>query len=237
VLSASRPELIEVFSGLSPRTFRRLVAQVERRGGRLVADGIKGRQWSLPLADRVLLVATYYRTDLTMRQLPPLFGIRTAAVHRIIDRLGPFLALAPARRRYGPDTVLIVDGTLVPTPDHSVAASSLPRSGDLPAQHPQLVPQDRDLDVLRIRRRTDPQQPEQPTQQHESDTADHAEIMHLCIRAGQRRNPLLAPITLRQALYRKISRQDRRLRLNATVPTGDPRRFATARALVKHDRS
>ena len=59
VLSASRPELIEVFTGLSRRTFRRLVAQVERRGGKLVADGINGRQWSLPLADRVLLVATY----------------------------------------------------------------------------------------------------------------------------------------------------------------------------------
>jgi hypothetical protein len=127
VLSASRPELIEVFTGLAPRTFRRLVAQVERRGGKLVADGIKGRQWSLPLADRVLLVATYYRTNLTMRQLAPLFGIKTAAVHRIIDRLGPFLALAPARRKYGPDTVLIVDivdGTLVPTRDHTVAASS-----------------------------------------------------------------------------------------------------------------
>jgi hypothetical protein len=124
VLSASRPELIEPFTGLSPRTFRRLVAQVERRGGRLVADRVNGRQWSLPLADRVLLVATYYRTNLTMRQIAPLFGIRTAAVHRIVDRLGPFLALAPARRKYGPDTVLIVDGTLVPTRDHSIAASS-----------------------------------------------------------------------------------------------------------------
>jgi hypothetical protein len=124
VLSASRPELIQVFTGLSPRTFRRLVGQVERRGGHLVADGIKGRQWSLPLADRVLLVATYYRTNLTMRPLAPLFGIKTAAVHRIIDRLSPFLALAPARRKYGPDTVLIVDGTLVPTRDHTVAASS-----------------------------------------------------------------------------------------------------------------
>jgi hypothetical protein len=63
----------------------------------LVTDGIKGRQWSLPLPDRVLLVATYYRTNLTMRQLAPLFGIKTASVHRIIDRLGPFLALATAR--------------------------------------------------------------------------------------------------------------------------------------------
>ena len=59
-----------------------------------------------------------------MGQLAPLFGIRTAAVHRIIDRLGPSLALAPARRKYGADTVSIVDGTLIPTRDHNVAASS-----------------------------------------------------------------------------------------------------------------
>ncbi len=58
VLSTSRPELIEVFTGLPPRTFQQLVAQVERRGGKLVADKTKGRQCSLPLADRVLLVAT-----------------------------------------------------------------------------------------------------------------------------------------------------------------------------------
>jgi hypothetical protein len=32
-----------------------------------VADGIPGRQWSLPLADRVLLAATYHRTNLTVR--------------------------------------------------------------------------------------------------------------------------------------------------------------------------
>lgn len=59
-----------------------------------------------------------------MRQLAPLFGIKAAAVHRIIDRLGPLLALAPARPKYGPATVLIVDGTLVPTRDHTIAASS-----------------------------------------------------------------------------------------------------------------
>ena len=113
-----------LFAGVPPRAFSRLVAIVARRGGRAVADGVNGRQWSLPLADRVLLVATYYRTNLTMRQLAPLFGVKTAAVHRIIDRLGPFLALAPAGRRYGPDSVLIVDGTLVPTRDTAVAASS-----------------------------------------------------------------------------------------------------------------
>jgi hypothetical protein len=59
VLTASRSELIEPFTGPALRTFRRLVVQVERRGGRLVADRVNGRQWSLPLADGVLLVATY----------------------------------------------------------------------------------------------------------------------------------------------------------------------------------
>jgi hypothetical protein len=116
--------LISVFTGLSARQFRRLVAMVARRGGTVVADGRPGRQWCLNLADRVLLVATYYRTNLTMRQLAPLFGIKQAAVHRIIDRLGEHLTLAPVTRRHDPDTVLIVDGTVVPTRDHAVAAQS-----------------------------------------------------------------------------------------------------------------
>lgn len=36
------------------------MAQVGRWGERAVADRVNRRQWSLPLADRVLLVATYY---------------------------------------------------------------------------------------------------------------------------------------------------------------------------------
>lgn len=83
----------------------------------------KGRPWSLPLEDRVLLVAAYWRTNLTLRQLTPLFGISKSAADRIIDHLGPLLALQP-RRRFRRDTVLIVDGTLVPTRDHQVAEQS-----------------------------------------------------------------------------------------------------------------
>ena len=79
VITAERPELVELFAGVPPRAFGRLVAAVGRRGGRAVADGVNGRQWSLPRADRVLLVATYYRTNLTMGQLAPLFGVKTAA--------------------------------------------------------------------------------------------------------------------------------------------------------------
>lgn len=58
-----------------------------------------------------------------LRQLAPLFGVSKSAADRIIDDLGPKLALRP-RKRFAPDTVLIVDGTLVPTRDREVAAPS-----------------------------------------------------------------------------------------------------------------
>src|SRR4051812_31201125 len=123
VLSTSRPELIHPFTGLQPAQFRKLVRQVAARGGDTIADGRPGRPWALELPDRVLLVAAYWRTNLTMRQLGPLFGISHSAVHRVLDTLGPLLALAPVRR-WRVDQVAIVDGTLVPTWDHSLAAPS-----------------------------------------------------------------------------------------------------------------
>lgn len=71
----------------------------------------------------MLLVAAYWRTNLTLRQLAPLFGISKSAADRIIDDLGPSLALQP-RKRFRKDTVLIMDGTLVPTRDHTIAEQS-----------------------------------------------------------------------------------------------------------------
>ncbi len=68
----------------------------------------------------MLLVTTYWRTNLTMHQLAPLFGISKSPADRIIDHVEPMLALRP-RKRFRKDTVLIVDGTLVPTRDHTVA--------------------------------------------------------------------------------------------------------------------
>jgi hypothetical protein len=82
-----------------------------------------GRPWSLPLEDRVLLVATYWRTNLTLRQLAALFGVSKSAADRIVDHTAPLLALKQ-RRRFRKDTVLIVDGTLVPTRDHDIAEQS-----------------------------------------------------------------------------------------------------------------
>jgi hypothetical protein len=46
-----------------------------------------------------------------------------SAAHRVIDTIGPLLALAPARTRRI-DAIAIVDGTLVPTRNHRLAAPS-----------------------------------------------------------------------------------------------------------------
>src|SRR5690242_13796416 len=123
VISAARAEWIHPFTGLRPAQFRRLVRLVAARGGDQIADGRPGRQWALDIPDRVLLVAVYWRTNLTMRQIGPLFGVSHSAAHRVIDTLGPLLALAPVRRQRT-DQVSIVDGTLVPTRDHALAARS-----------------------------------------------------------------------------------------------------------------
>ncbi|MFC7862958.1 transposase [Streptomyces murinus] len=120
VITASEPSWTAPFAGLSPRFFGKLVAMLRSEG----ADAVRrGRPWSLPLEDRVLLVAVYWRTNLTMRRLASLFGVSKSAADRIIDHLGPMLALQP-RKRFAKGTVLIVDGTLVPTRDHTIAAQS-----------------------------------------------------------------------------------------------------------------
>ena len=95
VITASEPSWISPFTGLSPRCFAKLVAALRREG----ADGGRtGRPWSLPLEDRVLLGTSYWRTNLTLRQLAPLFGISKSATDRIVDHLGPLLALQPRKR-------------------------------------------------------------------------------------------------------------------------------------------
>ncbi len=60
VITASEPSWIGPFTGLSPRQFNKLITALRREG----ADPVrKGRPWSLPLEDRVLLVAAYWRTN------------------------------------------------------------------------------------------------------------------------------------------------------------------------------
>lgn len=104
VISASEPSWIAPFTGLSPRKFRKLVAALLREG----ADAVhRGRPRGLPFQDRVLLVIAYWRTNSTMRQLAPLFGVSKSAADRVIDRLGPRLALRP-RQRFRKGTVLVL---------------------------------------------------------------------------------------------------------------------------------
>ncbi|GAA3311722.1 hypothetical protein GCM10020295_82040 [Streptomyces cinereospinus] len=71
----------------------------------------------------MLLVTAYWRIILTLRRLAPLFGVSKSAADRIIDHVGPLLALKQ-RQRFRAGTVLIADGTLVSTRDHSAAEQS-----------------------------------------------------------------------------------------------------------------
>jgi hypothetical protein len=121
VISVDRPDWLPVFTGLSVAQFEELVSIVAARGGDQTGAG---RRWGTSLADRLLLTVVYYRTNLTFRQIALLFGMSKSAVHRVVDRIAPLLVLPPVSTPHDPDTVLIVDGTLVPTHDRSVSASS-----------------------------------------------------------------------------------------------------------------
>ena len=105
----------------------RLVARVirdrHRANGTYFALITTARQWHLGLADRALLVAVYWRTNLTMRQIGLLFGVSHSAAHGVIDSLGPLLALAPVRRRRI-EQIATLDCTLVSVRDHRLAAQS-----------------------------------------------------------------------------------------------------------------
>ncbi|MFE2992901.1 transposase family protein [Streptomyces sp. NPDC059262] len=121
-LLRAEPLWVETFTGLRMRQFERLLRVVRERSGNGPGGG---RPWCLPLADRVLLVAVYHRTNLTMRQLAPLFGVSPATVRRVIQRLRPLLAIEPATRPVNAvERLWIADGTPIPVRDRKVGASS-----------------------------------------------------------------------------------------------------------------
>ncbi|MFF7850335.1 transposase [Streptomyces sp. NPDC007910] len=118
----AEPVWVETFTGLRMDRFAKLVKVVKERGGNGPGGG---RPWCLPLPDRVLLVAVYYRTNLTMRQLAPLFGISPATVCRVIQWLRSLPALERAPRPVADtERLWIVDGTLIPVRDRKAGASS-----------------------------------------------------------------------------------------------------------------
>ncbi|WP_327579233.1 MULTISPECIES: transposase [unclassified Streptomyces] len=120
MITASVPSWIGPFTGLGPRCFGTLVTAVRRETASKVR---RGRPWGLSLEDRILLVTAHWRTNLTLRQLAPVLGISKSTADRVIDHLGPLLALR-TRERFRKDAVLIVDGTLVPTRDRAIAEQS-----------------------------------------------------------------------------------------------------------------
>ena len=121
MIRSDRPEWVPVFTGLSVGQFQELVRIVAGRGGEQTGAG---RRWGLSLADRVLLTTVYYRTNLTFRQIALLFGISKSAANRVVEQVAPLLVLPEGSVPPSPDTVVIVDGTLIPTYDRSVSASS-----------------------------------------------------------------------------------------------------------------
>lgn len=106
-----------VLAALDPRTLRRLLQRLrpERR---------RGRPWSRSLRQRVLITCVALRTNLTMRELAAAFQISKSTVHRIVASMTPRLAALqqdpPRDRRWS----WVIDGTLIPTRDHRVAARS-----------------------------------------------------------------------------------------------------------------
>jgi hypothetical protein len=92
---------------------------------RLPSERRRGRPWSRTLRHRVLIACAALRTNLTMRELAAVFQISKSMAHRIVATITPKLA-ALVRESSSRDRrwSWIVDGTLIPTRDHSHAATS-----------------------------------------------------------------------------------------------------------------
>jgi Helix-turn-helix of DDE superfamily endonuclease len=100
--------IVELFSGLSARQFAKLVRQLRREGAE---PPLKGRPWKLAFEGRVLLVAAYWRTNLTIRQIAALFG--TSKVEGGPQRCPP-QRTRPRRARLGLDEGLESPARLPP---------------------------------------------------------------------------------------------------------------------------
>jgi hypothetical protein len=102
-------------------TERRLAVLVGQRP----SEPRRGRPWSRPLRQRVLIACAALRTNLSIRELGACFGISKSTAHRIVSMLTPQLAvLAVSTPLHDRRESWVVDGTLIPTRDHSHAATS-----------------------------------------------------------------------------------------------------------------
>jgi hypothetical protein len=117
--SCSSAEL-RAWTGLSGTQLKTLVSRLWHRR----PDRGRGHPWALAYADRVLLVALAYRTNLTMLQLGFLCGVSDSAVHRVIADFAPHLAALLGPPPTDKRELWLVDGTLIPVHDKKRTAKS-----------------------------------------------------------------------------------------------------------------
>jgi hypothetical protein len=90
-----------------------------------LSEARRGRPWSRSLRQRILIACVALRTNLTIRELAACLGLSRSGTHRILAAITPKLArLAVGRGLRDRRESWIVDGTLIPTRDHSAAARS-----------------------------------------------------------------------------------------------------------------
>ncbi|AGL19168.1 transposase family protein [Actinoplanes sp. N902-109] len=133
VAGTLQPSWVCQFTGLTTRQFHTLVRTLRTAG----VDAARGRPWALSLEDRIVLIASYWRTDLTLRRLAPLFVVSKSTADRIVDHLGPHLEL---RERHQPRPLPARDahptlGSVVVTKAHTYVTAA---GADLPAHAPDL---------------------------------------------------------------------------------------------------
>jgi len=116
VITASEPSWTAPFTGPSPRQFARLITALRREGPMPCGGAGHGR---CRFQDRVLPVAVYRRTSLTLRQLALPFGVSKSAADRSVTA-------SSKNYRYSTNHQVVIDaGTLPQTP-----------SGETPTQAP-----------------------------------------------------------------------------------------------------
>ena len=106
-----------ILAALDPPRLRWLLDHIALERGR------RGRRWSRSLQKRILITCAALRTNMTVRELAATFGLSKSSAHRIVStttRLLADLHGADTNRRWS----WVVDGTLIPTRDHQVAARS-----------------------------------------------------------------------------------------------------------------
>jgi hypothetical protein len=117
--AVTRSVIVKTPPGISSADFETLASLLARE------DRRRGRPWIDPLRKRLWLVCTALRTNLTLREIATLFDVSKSRAHRIVADLTRRIARMLGRvRDLSRRFAWAVDGTLIPTRDHRVAAKS-----------------------------------------------------------------------------------------------------------------